>query len=74
MNFIEQEKKQNSIADAANLFASSLKNGGKIISCGNGGSSCDVFRKHNTLVSSEPEVSALRNVAATSFDTRESRC
>lgn len=42
-NFIEQEKKQNSIAEAANLFASSLKNGGKIISCGNGGSSCDAM-------------------------------
>jgi D-sedoheptulose 7-phosphate isomerase len=42
-NFIEQEKKQNSIAEAANLFATSLKNGGKIISCGNGGSSCDAM-------------------------------
>jgi len=42
-NFIEQEKKHNSIAEAANLIASSLKNGGKVISCGNGGSSCDAM-------------------------------
>ena len=42
-NFIEQEKKHNSIAEAANLIAASLKKGGKIISCGNGGSSCDAM-------------------------------
>ena len=42
-NFIEQEKTHNSIAEAANLIASSLKQGGKIISCGNGGSSCDAM-------------------------------
>jgi D-sedoheptulose 7-phosphate isomerase len=42
-NFIEQEKKHSSIAEAADLIAASLKNGGKIISCGNGGSSCDAM-------------------------------
>lgn len=42
-NFIEQETKHNSIAEAANLIAASLKKGGKIISCGNGGSSCDAM-------------------------------
>ncbi len=42
-NFIEQEKKHNSIAEAAKLIAGSLKQGGKIISCGNGGSSCDAM-------------------------------
>ncbi|ABG57645.1 D-sedoheptulose 7-phosphate isomerase [Cytophaga hutchinsonii] len=42
-NFIEQEKKQNSIAKAADVITSSLKQGGKIISCGNGGSSCDAM-------------------------------
>jgi D-sedoheptulose 7-phosphate isomerase len=42
-NFIEQEKKHNSIAEAATLIANSLKQGGKIISCGNGGSSCDAM-------------------------------
>ena len=42
-NFITQEKEQNSIAEAANLIVLSLKNGGKIISCGNGGSSCDAM-------------------------------
>ncbi len=41
--FIDQQKKQNSIAEAANLIASSIKQGGKVISCGNGGSSCDAM-------------------------------
>jgi D-sedoheptulose 7-phosphate isomerase len=42
-NFIEQEAKERSISKAAKLITSSLKNGGKIISCGNGGSSCDAM-------------------------------
>ena len=42
-NFIKQEKEQNSIEQAANLIVLSLKNGGKIITCGNGGSSCDAM-------------------------------
>ncbi|NMM50353.1 D-sedoheptulose 7-phosphate isomerase [Marinigracilibium pacificum] len=33
----------NKIAEAAQIMASSLKNGGKIISCGNGGSHCDAM-------------------------------
>lgn len=42
-NFIVQEKKHNSIGKAAAVITSSLKQGGKIISCGNGGSSCDAM-------------------------------
>ena len=41
--FIEQQKEHNTISEAANLIAASLKQGGKIISCGNGGSSCDAM-------------------------------
>ena len=39
-NNSENHKK---IADAAAIMASSVKNGGKIISCGNGGSMCDAM-------------------------------
>lgn len=42
-NFIEQEKKEQSISKAAQVIVASLKNGGKVISCGNGGSSCDAM-------------------------------
>ena len=42
-NFIEQEKKEQSISKAAQVIVASLKNCGKIISCGNGGSSCDAM-------------------------------
>ena len=41
--FLSDDKNINKIADAANLMISSLKNGGKIISCGNGGSMCDAM-------------------------------
>ena len=41
--FIEQQKTHNTIAEAANLISSSLKQGGKVISCGNGGSACDAM-------------------------------
>lgn len=41
--FIAQQKKHNTIAEAANLISSSLKQGGKVISCGNGGSACDAM-------------------------------
>lgn len=41
--FIEQQKEDNTISEAASLIAASLKQGGKIISCGNGGSSCDAM-------------------------------
>ena len=42
-NFIEQEAKDSYISKAAELITHSLKNGGKVISCGNGGSSCDAM-------------------------------
>ena len=41
--FLSDDKNINKIADAANLMISSLKNSGKIISCGNGGSMCDAM-------------------------------
>jgi D-sedoheptulose 7-phosphate isomerase len=41
--FIEQQKTRNTIAEAANLISSSIRAGGKVISCGNGGSSCDAM-------------------------------
>ena len=37
------EKNIKAIADAANLMIASINNGGKIISCGNGGSMCDAM-------------------------------
>ncbi|MBO9700036.1 MAG: D-sedoheptulose 7-phosphate isomerase [Sporocytophaga sp.] len=42
-NFINSEQNIQAIETAAELMISSLKNGGKIISCGNGGSSCDAM-------------------------------
>lgn len=39
--FIEDEKNLNKIADAGNMMIASIQQGGKIISCGNGGSMCD---------------------------------
>jgi D-sedoheptulose 7-phosphate isomerase len=41
--FISDEKNFESIAAAVEIMVSSLKNGGKIISCGNGGSMCDAM-------------------------------
>jgi len=41
--FIDEQIKHNTISEAANLIATSLKDGAKIISCGNGGSSCDAM-------------------------------
>ena len=41
--FIDEQKKRNTIAEAAELITTSIKQGGKIISCGNGGSSCDAM-------------------------------
>lgn len=41
--FIDQQKKHNTVAEAADLIAASIKQGGKVISCGNGGSSCDAM-------------------------------
>jgi len=41
--FLEQESNLSDIAEAGNLFVKSLKNGGKLISCGNGGSMCDAM-------------------------------
>ena len=42
-DFISDEKKIQSISDAAELMTKSLKNGGKVLSCGNGGSMCDAM-------------------------------
>lgn len=41
--FIANEENFKSIEKAAEAMADSLKNGGKIISCGNGGSMCDAM-------------------------------
>lgn len=42
-NFIDQQKERNTIAEAAELIATSIRQGGKALSCGNGGSSCDAM-------------------------------
>lgn len=41
--FIEEQKQNPTVALAAQLMADSINNGGKILSCGNGGSSCDAM-------------------------------
>lgn len=41
--FIRNEENLNRIAEAAMLMAESIEAGGKIISCGNGGSMCDAM-------------------------------
>lgn len=41
--FIESQKDNSTIEQAAALMVTSLNNGGKILSCGNGGSSCDAM-------------------------------
>ncbi len=42
-DFISDERNIKSISDAADLMTKALKNGGKILSCGNGGSMCDAM-------------------------------
>ena len=42
-NFINDPQNISKIEAAAQLMATSIKEGGKIISCGNGGSSCDAM-------------------------------
>ncbi|WP_210461918.1 MULTISPECIES: D-sedoheptulose 7-phosphate isomerase [Rufibacter] len=42
-DFLAQPATVSSIEAAAQLMANSLKNGGKILSCGNGGSMCDAM-------------------------------
>ncbi|MDZ7898743.1 MAG: D-sedoheptulose 7-phosphate isomerase [Arcicella sp.] len=42
-NFLSTEKNISDIESAARLMAESIKNGGKILSCGNGGSHCDAM-------------------------------
>ncbi|TNH02060.1 D-sedoheptulose 7-phosphate isomerase [Testudinibacter sp. TR-2022] len=42
-NFINDETNIQRIQDAALLLAQSFKNGGKVLSCGNGGSHCDAM-------------------------------
>ena len=39
--FLADERNLTCIAEAAELLAASLKNGGKVLTCGNGGSLCD---------------------------------
>jgi D-sedoheptulose 7-phosphate isomerase len=41
--FIESQKEHSTIEQAAAIIVDSLKKGGKILSCGNGGSSCDAM-------------------------------
>jgi D-sedoheptulose 7-phosphate isomerase len=41
--FIADERNMQKIATAGNLMVESLANGGKVISCGNGGSMCDAM-------------------------------
>lgn len=42
-DFISDDRNIKSISDAAELMTKSLKNGGKVLSCGNGGSMCDAM-------------------------------
>jgi D-sedoheptulose 7-phosphate isomerase len=42
-DFISEKKNIKSISDAAELMIKAIKGGGKIISCGNGGSMCDAM-------------------------------
>ena len=42
-NFIDDDSNINAIESAAELMKVSIKNGGKVISCGNGGSMCDAM-------------------------------
>ena len=42
-NFIKNPQNIANIEASADLIVNSLKNGGKVISCGNGGSSCDAM-------------------------------
>ena len=42
-NFLSAEENLNNIQAAAQLMVDSIKNGGKIFSCGNGGSHCDAM-------------------------------
>ncbi|MEZ4936365.1 MAG: D-sedoheptulose 7-phosphate isomerase [Crocinitomicaceae bacterium] len=41
--FIENQDNMNKILKAANIIAESISKGGKVISCGNGGSMCDAM-------------------------------
>lgn len=42
-DFIKDEKNMQAIQNAAEIMINCLKNGGKIIACGNGGSMCDAM-------------------------------
>lgn len=42
-NFLNDEKLLSAVKQAGELMANSIKQGGKIISCGNGGSHCDAM-------------------------------
>ena len=51
-SFLADEKTIESIAQAADSCSTSLRNGHKIISCGNGGSLCDAthFAEEHTVI------------------------
>jgi D-sedoheptulose 7-phosphate isomerase len=42
-HFLADSSKMRAVADAAQLMINSIQNGGKIMSCGNGGSLCDAM-------------------------------
>ncbi len=42
-NFIDHDQNLDSVEAGAQLMVAAIKNGGKIISCGNGGSMCDAM-------------------------------
>lgn len=42
-SFLKEEKNLKSIEEAAKAISNSIKQGGKVISCGNGGSHCDAM-------------------------------
>lgn len=49
-NFLKEEKYLLKIEAAARLLASSLRRGGKVLSCGNGGSHCDAMHFSEELM------------------------
>ena len=42
-DFLNNEQQMSNVETAAHLIADSIKSGGKVISCGNGGSHCDAM-------------------------------
>ena len=48
--FVSDDNNIKLIEKAAKLLAESFKNGGKVLSCGNGGSHCDAVQKNSLVV------------------------